>query len=679
LAAFGLVVGCSERTSRGGDDDGSNNGLLNNGPNNGTNGQNNGADAGQDDVGSNNGQDDGGANNGQDDVGPMECQGGDRRCEGDGRLSWCNGGRWQTEACLPGESCREPGECFPDATQCVAGQLICLEADQPAECDTASGSWRPLNRCGADQACVAGQCRSRACADAANSASYLGCDYLATDIPNIAFGFGSTPDAPIGVVLTNPSPTEAVRFSALDTAGQVAPLVAEVTIGVPLIVGAQYTPVSIRTEIRDSTGQLAFASFDQARNLEIPPLGMAVLLMNDHGYTEQTVVRPWAFDIQTDRPVAAYQFSPYCCNYSFTNDASLLFPTSTLGREYIFLGVPSWSAEGTGYPAIMTIIGTEAGTELRVDLPPGASVQPDTMGRVQVQGQQVTATLGRNEVLHLMTTAPGFGDGVDLSGARITASRPISVFSAHLCTNYPADREACDHLEEQLFPLDTWGLSFGLVPTKLRAANLALASEATYWKIVAADNDTAIELSVDFNALDPMPPGFSGVPDCRSKLDGARRIRLNAGEHCEFGTRSALKLDATGPIMVMGVISGQATTGYLQAFGAHAGDPAIFLVPPQRQYRTEYAFLAPTTYFVDYLTVVTDPGAYIELDGVAVDLSDASPIPGATQIYKHVLIEDGPHRVTSTFPFGILVYAFDDYVSYAFTGGLNLIKGRGGR
>ena len=124
----------------------------------------------------------------------------------------------------------------------------------------------------------------------------------------------------------------------------------------------------------------------------------------------------------------------------------------------------------------------------------------------------------------------------------------------------------------------------------------------------------------------------------------------------------------------MGILSGQASTATLAFFGAHAGDPAIFLVPPEYQYRQDYAFLAPTTFFNDYLTIIAPPDATIDLDGAPVDLSMATPVPGAQQIYAHVRIEDGPHTVRGDRAFGILVYAFDDYVSYAFTGGQNLIK-----
>ena len=40
-------------------------------------------------------------------------------------------------------------------------------------------------------------------------------------------------------------------------------------------------------------------------------------------------------------------------------------------------------------------------------------------------------------------------------------------------------------------------------------------------------------------------------------------------------------------------------------FGRRAGDPALFLQPSDQQFRSDYVFLTPDTYFVDYVTVIT--------------------------------------------------------------------------
>ena len=97
---------------------------------------------------------------------------------------------------------------------------------------------------------------------------------------------------------------------------------------------------------------------------------------------------------------------------------------------------------------------------------------------------------------------------------------------------------------------------------------------------------------------------------------------------------------------------------------------------PRRQYRTLYPFLAPGTYFYDHLTVIAPSDAQIQLDGERIDLAAGEAVPGTELRFVHLTIEDGPHEVRGTAAFGVLTYAYDDFVSYAFTGGLNLIKSR---
>ncbi len=618
-----------------------------------------------------------------------ECGGGEQRCVQDGAPETLSCGpdrRWTVDRCPEGDVCVGDGRCIPDPAACSPGQEVCLDLDTPASCNPGVG-WSPLAPCPDGLVCSgAGQCRVPGCAPEVVGRSYLGCDFVATDLPNLAFApLGGTPDSPLGIVVTNAQGGVVTHLTLRDAAGRLAALVGEVEI-VPSLSTIGYTPVTVRSEVRGGDGTVQDEGFVQANQLELPPGGVAVLLVPHHAYTEQSSRLPNAWRLTTDQPVAAYQFSPYCCNFSVTNDASLLLPESTLGTEYFFLGVPSWQhtrgveVEGGGLPATLTVIGTQHATHVTITLPAGASIQPGPAGSFDINGQVVTATLARDEVLTLMSGLPRvdaqfLATGVDLSGARIEADRPVAVFAGHLCTYFPQDQEACDHLEEQLFPTDTWGNRFLLAPPVLRTRQPEVATEAIFWKILARDADTQVVLSVPFADLAPRPPGFVGVPDCAGALaaDG-RTLRLGAGQHCEFGTRAPVAVQADKPIEVMGVISGQASTAVGFDFNAHAGDPAIFLAPPQQQYRQRYDFLAPSTYYSDYVTVVVPAGGDLSLDGVPVPLDDAEAIPGAEAVFAHLTIEDGPHRLVGSRPFGILVYAYDDYVSYAFTGGLNLNK-----
>ena len=251
---------------------------------------------------------------------------------------------------------------------------------------------------------------------------------------------------------------------------------------------------------------------------------------------------------------------------------------------------------GGGSPAAMAIVSTTDGTQVHVDLPNnGAGVAIDPRGRIRPARGVLDFTLDAHEVAYVQTgtNAGGFGPPPaqpDLSGARITSSNVVSVFSSHLCAFYPQLLAACDHLEEQLFPTGTLGKQYVLVPPAQRGHNSP--NEIQYWKIVAAEG-ALVGLSVPFTDLHASPPGYTGVPDCADYLEPTGMgFALHEGDFCEFRPEP-VQLSADGRIMVMGIMSGQESTGFDSPFGVHAGDPSIFLVPPDLQYRNDYAFLTP--------------------------------------------------------------------------------------
>jgi hypothetical protein len=86
--------------------------------------------------------------------------------------------------------------------------------------------------------------------------------------------------------------------------------------------------------------------------------------------------------------------------------------------------------------------------------------------------------------------------------------------------------------------------------------------------------------------------------------------------------------------------------------------------------------LTPATYFVSYVTVTTMPGIPVTLDGQTLNLTDFNhqvSRDGST-ISAHIPVEPGPHTIRAAVPLGIIVYGYDNYVSYAYTGGLDLKK-----
>jgi hypothetical protein len=597
------------------------------------------------------------------------------RCTPDATtIDLCRGGRWQADPCPDAQICLND-RCLPDPRGCAPTDAVCLAAHQPAAC--LNDRWQPTEPCHPGHRCRAGHCETQACADAADSGSYLGCEFLAVALPNFAVIY--TPGTPMGVVLTNPH--DAITHVTLHDARQApAQLIAEHRVelsehpAVPEEAPDLYGPETVRSAIRDAQGAIVRDGFAQAVDLEIPPGGTATLLLPPAGpETLQSAVFSLATQVLTDRPVAAYQFNPYCCNFSFSNDASLLFPVAALGQRYRIAALPNFSFEALDSPGGFAIAAPTGPTTVDLQLDAETRVRTLRGPQLRALGQgRYQATLNALDVLLVQTAASEPGSPPpDLTGASISASAPISVFSTHLCTFYPQRTGFCDHLEEQLLPIEAWGQRYALVPPppRGRAGN---DGQRVYYRIIANAPGVTLTLSRPIDDLATAQPGALGTRDCITDAIDPTHLRLDAP--CELSIRAPVGLVADAPVQILATLSGQEAVQLNSPFGTRAGDPSLYLLAPERQLRTEYDFLVPTTYALDFVTVTSPANAHITLDGRPLDLALAAPIPGTARVFLHVPIEDGPHHMAGDRPFGIRVTAFDDFVSYAFTGGLDLRK-----
>lgn len=584
--------------------------------------------------------------------------------------------------------------------ECIPNTRVCIDENTPGVCDDEGSEYVPQESCSEGVTCSAGACLDP-CELADQQASYIGCEYWPVELDNnLLFdpGENSTPNAPFAVVLSNPQ-EETARVTVRTPEGTIMDAITEVPI--PGLTRPQectfdiecgrggeclrgfcfFPPTTVRTEVLTASGERVGEPIEgPLEDIEVPPGGTLQIpfpRMQPEPYV--TSVSRIAWHIKADRPIVAYQFNPICCNFSFTNDASILLPRGALTKNYYAMTYPTWnhpSNTNVSLPATLTIVAIDDDTEVTVELG-DRELRPSTDPRLEGQPDSegnIVLTLDAQEVLNLETAerVP-----TDLTGAKVTASKPVAVFGGHACTFIPFHQWACDHIEQQLFPAETWGRNYILAPLKLRGPGGAQSREATYWKFLARKDDTQITLDRAYNDLNPLAQSAepAATPNCRDKLTSNNVITLQAGEHCEFGTQGGLSVDSNHPILVGAFMSGQFSTG-LEDFGNQAGDPAFFLVPPQEQYRQEYDILTPPTYALDYVTVIIQPGTNLMIDGAPVDPMDFDPeiIESQNYIRAHIPLDDGPHRIEANAQFGIIVYAYDDFVSYAYTGGLNLTK-----
>src|SRR5690606_34150601 len=215
------------------------------------------------------------------------------------------------------------------------------------------------------------------CAHAVTQASNLGCEFWAVDLPNDGRGTEMSPPAAeqqFAVVVANPSGLEdaivEVHVATDDT------LVAEVTV-----------PPG------------------EARTIPLPAASI-------EPYTSSRDGR--AYRITSTLPITAYQFNPLDNTVQvYSNDASLLFPTTTLGTQYtavsgdaVWLGAGAMDPTPASAGAFVSVVATEDDTRVEI-LPTASLVEPPAFPVV----------LDRGEVLTVVSSAadePG-----NLSGTRV--------------------------------------------------------------------------------------------------------------------------------------------------------------------------------------------------------------------------------------------------------------------
>lgn len=588
------------------------------------------------------------------------------RCDAQGRSL-------NIEACPSGHICRQD-QCIPFS--CTPERPVCVGPTTEATCDASGRSVLNPKACPAGQACRNGYCIDL-CQEAAQDKSYIGCTYVAQELHNLyRTDPGSQDKSPFAIILANPHPLLEVNVNVRAPDGAPAGLIRSLTLE-PTQQYAFAKKTTVRSAIISGTRELARLGAE-ARAVSIPPNAAAVLLMDTDGDVKNT------FFIDADQPVVAYQFSPYCCNFTATNDASLLLPIATLQSRYRVLSYPSMKLDNQGILSLQPyiyVVAQEDDTTVVVQSPTQLTDDFGEIGQradpTQAEQKNWSFTLKRGEAKALRIPQD---QDADLSGALVASDKPIAVFSGHPCTFVPRQRWACDHLEEQLPPADILGKDYLLPSFKTRnpkydpSLNPANPGEQLYWRI-SADADAQITFEPSLKELDTVAPSNPVTPNCRDLLSGST-LKLKEGQTCEFGTQQALTLSSDAPVIVGGVLSGHQSTG-LEGYGKQAGDPALFILPPSEQFRTSYSFVTAPTFKKTYAVILAQDNATVALDGQQIssrkqlELERVS-LDGKTWRVYSIELDPGVHQLKAASAFGLVVYAYDDYVSYAFPGGLDL-------
>ena len=193
-----------------------------------------------------------------------------------------------------------------------------------------------------------------------------------------------------------------------------------------------------------------------------------------------------AYHLVSDRPVVVYQFNPLefrakggepgkdwskCQKldlsaadcYSYSNDASLLLPSTAMTGSYRIMGSYGFSRHKNldpsqplepGAAPYFVVTGTSDGTTVSVQLGPKGKVVAGGGISATPAGGTLTFSLNAGDVAEVLS---GAGREFDFSGSLLSADKPVQVITGVPCIDFPLDVVACDHVEETVFPAQTLG------------------------------------------------------------------------------------------------------------------------------------------------------------------------------------------------------------------------------
>jgi hypothetical protein len=355
-----------------------------------------------------------------------------------------------------------------------------------------------------------------------------------------------------------------------------------------------------------------------------------------------------------DRESPNYGAASGC--YSFTNDSSLLLPSTAMTGNYRVAAFPGESAtDPTGTTAPTPIMGsyfaitaTTDSTNVTVDLSSTAQVLggggvPDTAA-----GGTITLSMDAGDVVELVGAE---GDAVDLSGSLVAADQPVQVIAGAPCDQIPETAPACDHLEQSVFPAETLGKQyFVTVPTSPTGTPYG--------------HDVRLYGNVDGTTLTYSPAAPAGCP-----------ASLNAGQVGDCGiVQSDFEVTGNNAFVVGSFQLGGSLVDPVSRTNPNGGegDPSQSFMAAVEQYRTKYVFLAPGDYESNYADIVAPMGTTVMLDGTPVDTSSAPLADGYVVVHGLSLGSRGGHVITASAPIGLQVMGYGLYTSYQYPGGLNL-------
>ncbi len=351
------------------------------------------------------------------------------------------------------------------------------------------------------------------------------------------------------------------------------------------------------------------------------------------------VISTKGIHITSDVDVSVYAFN----KRNLSADATVILPTHTLGQEYIVASYFENSGQNN-IESEFLVVGTENDTS--IEITPSVSTLDG-----KTAGVPFTVTLNQGQAIQLQALGDLTGSEVKSVSGDPTECKNFAVFGGNKWTRIGNCGQANDQLYEQLFPVNTWGKNFTLVPFLGRNSNGDL------YRIIASENNTSVTIST------------AGAPPNTFQL-------TSRGDYFTGNVSDATSITADKPIQLVQFSKSQCAE--IGANGNSPGDPFMLMISPDEQLLNEVTFNTLDSDVIDnyYTTIITKTSSRTEvtLNGTAISNFSWTTVSTNTELsYARInLAGNADYTVTAPDGFISYVYGFGVIESFGYAAGASL-------
>lgn len=335
---------------------------------------------------------------------------------------------------------------------------------------------------------------------------------------------------------------------------------------------------------------------------------------------------------------------------SLTGDLFLALPSTALGLEYYcfsYYDDAFWTVPDNHLGGEFLIVAPYDGTTVNITTNAATTISPDGKVLGHAAGDNWTVQLDRGQTYLVQST--GWQVGVaDLTGSRITATKPIAVMTGHQRAGIDMEfGESKEHLLEMSLPVSLWGHEYYGVPFERHR------SSGVLYRLISAEEDNRISI--------------------RGQIDTV--VTLSKGQMFELARSTQATSFASVDRKRFQVMSYSYTGG---TYGdADMGDPFMSTLIPSSSFVDEALFQIPNIAFYAYASFVSTSSGIDHLQVLIDDelrpLSELSPIisdlEGSSMRSATINVtgkSTSALRAVSTEPFALNLYGYSSKAGYGY-------------